>query len=127
MRLTHIIHEVSASNALQGFFDSIRYDLIQIFGFDVFNQSLLWAKQGPIQCPNVSTTPITGMGCRQCLPLSAVQLKGKHFRKPHCLNGVVDTFKQYNLPETNLFLSAQMAVLSSFFQVIILLRIYNFE
>ena len=30
------------------------------------------------QCPNVSTTPITAMGCRQCLPLSVVQLKGKH-------------------------------------------------
>ena len=33
------------------------------------------------------------MGCRQCLPLSVVQLKGKHCRKPHCRNGVVDTFK----------------------------------
>ena len=43
-------------------------------------------------CPNVSTTPITAMGCRQCLPLSVVQLKGKHCRKPHCRNGVVDTF-----------------------------------
>ena len=32
--------------------------------------------------PNVSTTPITAMGCRQCLPLSVVQLKGKHCRKP---------------------------------------------
>jgi hypothetical protein len=42
--------------------------------------------------PNVSTTPITAMGCRQCLPLSVVQLKGKHCRKPHCRNGVVDTF-----------------------------------
>ena len=31
-----------------------------------------------------STTPITAMGCRQCLPLSVVQLKGKHCRKPHC-------------------------------------------
>ena len=28
-------------------------------------------------CPNVSTTPITAMGCWQCLPLSVVQLKGK--------------------------------------------------
>ena len=37
-------------------------------------------------CPNVSTTPIMAMGCRQCLPLSVVQLKGKH-----CRNGVVDT------------------------------------
>ena len=31
------------------------------------------------------------MGCRQCLPLSVVQLKGKHWRKPHCCNGVVHT------------------------------------
>jgi hypothetical protein len=46
------------------------------------------------QCQNVSTTPITAMGCRQCLPLSVVQLKGKHCRKPHCRNGVVDTFRQ---------------------------------
>ena len=30
------------------------------------------------------TTPITAMGCHQCLPLSVVQLKGKHCRKPHC-------------------------------------------
>ena len=45
--------------------------------------------------PNLSTT--TEMGCRQCLPLSVVQLKGKHCRKPHChySNGVVDTFRQY--------------------------------
>ena len=35
-------------------------------------------------CPNVSTTPITAMGCWQSLPLSVVQLKGKHCRKPHC-------------------------------------------
>ena len=42
--------------------------------------------------PNISTTPITAMGCRQCLPLSVVQLKGKHCRKPHCRYGVVDTF-----------------------------------
>ena len=31
--------------------------------------------------------------CRQCLLLSVVQLKGKHCRKPHCPNGVVDTFE----------------------------------
>ena len=42
-------------------------------------------------CPNVSTTPITAMGCRQCLSLSVVQLKGKHCRKPHCCNGIVGT------------------------------------
>ena len=43
-------------------------------------------------CLNVSTTPITAMGCRQCLPLSVVHLKSKHCRIPHCRNGVVDTF-----------------------------------
>ena len=32
------------------------------------------------------------MGCQQCLPLSVVQLKSKHCRKPHCHNGVVDMF-----------------------------------
>ena len=46
----------------------------------------------PLHSPNVSTTPITAMGCRQCLPFSVVQLKGKHCRKPHCHNGVVDMF-----------------------------------
>jgi hypothetical protein len=45
-----------------------------------------------LHCPNVSTTPITAMGCRQCLSLSVVQLKGKHCQKPHCRNRVVDTF-----------------------------------
>ena len=43
-------------------------------------------------CLNVSTTPITAMGSRQWLSLGVVQLKGKHCRKPHCRNGVVDTF-----------------------------------
>ena len=41
---------------------------------------------------NVSTTPITAMGCRQCLPLNVVQMKGKHCRTSHCRNGIVDTF-----------------------------------
>ena len=41
-----------------------------------------------------TTTPITAMGCRQCLPLSLIQLKGKHCRKPHCCNGVVVTLGQ---------------------------------
>ena len=40
------------------------------------------------------------MGCRQCLPLSVVQLKGKHCRKPRYCNGVVDTFghSQFTVP-----------------------------
>ena len=52
------------------------------------------------QCPNLSTTPITAMGCRQCLPLSVVHLKGKHWQKPHCRNGIVDTFGQKVLKVT---------------------------
>ena len=36
------------------------------------------------------------MGCRQCLPLSVVQLKGKHCRKPHCRNEVVGMFGPYH-------------------------------
>ena len=36
--------------------------------------------------------PITTMGCRQYLPLSVVQVKSKHCRKPHCRNGVADMF-----------------------------------
>ena len=42
-------------------------------------------------------TFITAMGCHQCLPLSVVQLKGKHFQKTHCRNGVVDTFEKWGL------------------------------
>ena len=53
---------------------------------------------------NVSTTPVTAMGCRQCLPLSVAQLKGKHCPKSHCRNGVVDTFGQTMcLPERQWF------------------------
>ena len=44
------------------------------------------------ESPNISTTPITAMGCWQCLSLSVFQLKGKHCQKPHRCNGVVDTF-----------------------------------
>ena len=49
------------------------------------------------QCPNVSTTPITVMGCQQCLSLRVVQLKGKNCRKPHCRKGFVDRFRQCGL------------------------------
>ena len=52
-------------------------------------------------CPNVSTTPITAMGGPQYLPLSVVQLKGKHYQKPHCCNGVVDTFGHWELELVN--------------------------
>ena len=46
-----------------------------------------------VHCPNVSTSPITAMVCKQCLSLSVVQLKGKHYQKTHCRNGVVHTFR----------------------------------
>ena len=55
--------------------------------------SLLMKKLLATLGPSVSTTPITTMGCRQSLLLSVVQLKGKHCRKPHCGNGVVDMFE----------------------------------
>ena len=38
------------------------------------------------------------MGCRQCLPLSVVQLKWKHCQNTHCCNGVVDMFGQWPTP-----------------------------
>ena len=56
--------------------------------------SLLFFSLLGVQCVihslNVSTTRISVMGYLQCLPLSVVQLKGKHCQKPHCRNGVVD-------------------------------------
>ena len=52
--------------------------------------SLKWMQADQSHCTNMSTTPITAKGCQQCLPLSVVQPKGKHCRKPHCCNGFVD-------------------------------------
>ena len=52
-----------------------------------------------ILCLKVSTTPIKKMRCRQCTPLSVIQLKGKHCQKHHCHNGVIDTFGQNHYPE----------------------------
>ena len=40
--------------------------------------------------PNVFTTPIMAMGCRQYLSLSIVLLKGKYCRKLNCHNGFVE-------------------------------------
>ena len=61
------------------------------FYFDINFGNKLYSKEKK-PGPNVSTTPIKAMGCRQCLLLSAVQMKGKHCQKPHCRNGDVDTF-----------------------------------
>ena len=65
-------------------------------GFSFFNVSIF---QYIFHQFFISTIPITAMGCRQCLSLSVVQLKGKHCRKPHCRNGVVDTFRQSPVPK----------------------------
>ena len=71
-------------------------------------------------CSNVSTTPVTAMGCRQCLPLSVVQLKGKHCRKPQCRNGVVDTFGHYwVLMSTNKGLNDKLKSYYSFLRFIL--------
>ena len=43
------------------------------------------------------------MGCRQCLPLSVIQLGCKHCQKPHCRNGVVDTFGLCHIFETHIW------------------------
>ena len=48
--------------------------------------------------PKLIYNSLYGNGCRQCLPLSVVQLKGKHCRKPHCRNGVKDMFGLGALP-----------------------------
>ena len=64
-----------------------------IFSRNANRDLQFWTVLGS-QGPNVSTTPITTMGCWQFLPLSVVQLKGKHWGKPHCHNGVVDMFGQ---------------------------------
>ena len=61
---------------------------------------------GKKQSPNISATPITAMGCRQCLSLSVVQLKGKYWEKPHCGNRVVDTFRHGYIPACDLSMNA---------------------
>ena len=35
------------------------------------------------------------MGCQQCLPLSVVQLKGKHCRRPIAVMGVANAFQHW--------------------------------
>jgi hypothetical protein len=78
------------------FNESFRKELMKIVGKpSLINSQVSYSgylKQ--TQGPNVSTNSISAMGCWQCLYLSVVQLKGKHCRKPHCRNGVVDTFEQ---------------------------------
>ena len=88
---------------------------------------------------NVSTTPITAMGCRQCLPLSVVQLKGKHCWKPHCRNGARSGITNEVLVQPSpavymkkrwhqyikVYLFQKITFLSPFFQLFIVLGIYN--
>ena len=76
------------------------YQCFHVFHYQNKNETfsvMLYRKKWKSLCRNVSTIPITAMGCQQCLPLSVVQLKDKHCWKLHCRNGVLDKFKQYVL------------------------------
>ena len=80
------------------------------------------SKQLLILGPNVFTIPIKAMGCRQCLFLNVVQLKGKHCPKPHCRNGVVDMFRhrlfsKIKDAQYNRFLGLKILVFSDYFLV----------
>ena len=62
--------------------DKITYIMKPLSARLVLVQLVPWVPDTHItleQCLNVSTTPITAMGCRQSLSLSVVQLKGKHW------------------------------------------------
>ena len=52
------------------------------------------------------------------LPPSFIQRKGKHCRKPHCLNGFADTFEHYHV-------SSEIYVAINF--VLNLVIVLNFE
>ena len=43
--------------------------------------------------PNIYTTPLWQWGFRQCLPFSWTTLRGKNYRQPIAVMGVVDTFR----------------------------------
>ena len=51
-------------------------------------------------CLNVSTTPLRQWVFHQCLPFSWTTLRGKHWRHPIAIMGVVDTFEHYWLSVT---------------------------
>ena len=64
------------------------------------NLKISYPTQQDFQARMYLQLPLRQWG-RQCLPLSVVQLKDEHCRKPHRLNGVVDTFgPSYNLVQT---------------------------
>ena len=64
--------------------------------------------------PNVSTTPITSMGYRQCLPLSVVLLKGKHCRKPLCRKWGCRNARAYHHPHQNGNYSVELFLMVNF-------------
>ena len=86
---SHWINDKLKINPVNSNLDWWRFNFISKLRQNNFS----YFKERQCHSPNVSTTPITAMGCQQCLPPSVVQLKGKHCRKPHCRNGVVDTFR----------------------------------
>ena len=56
-------------------------------------QNAVYSMGHSLLCSNISATLITAMGCRQCLSLSVVHLKGTNCLKPHCRSGVEGTFR----------------------------------
>ena len=74
------------------FSENLPLQFYQTLLIKVSHEPMIISLGGGSLSPKVSTTPITAMGCRQCLPLSVVLLKGKHCQKPYCCNGFVDMF-----------------------------------
>ena len=61
---------------------------LKVFLNWISKKNVKFQKKNSTLRPNVSTTPITAKGCRQCLLLRVVQLKGEHCQKTHRRNGV---------------------------------------
>ena len=93
--------ENSVLRTLSKFQEAITFQIHTYFSVQNNNFSgtfINFEKKSPHTLPFAQTylqLPLRQRGCRQCLPLSVVELKGKHCRKPHCCNGVVDTFVQW--------------------------------
>ena len=65
---------------------------------------------------NACATPITGMGCRQCLPFSWTTLRGKHCQYPIALVWFAHAFRPRPASEdcVNLYFFANLQKLSKY-------------
>ena len=89
----------------------VAYLMLNFLNLKSFLSNLFFLSS--IQPQHAVGNGVPAMGCRQCLPLSVVKLKGKHCRKRHCHNGVVDTFRLglSNYLPTNI---SKLVILKSF-------------